>query len=883
MFVAERGVNSSLANNIVTFADEPIQKSDGKSRKSLRFNDLDDSFLGLNEQNNDDVERIARRRSRLLEPHPEVINSPAHDTARRAIASQPVPRTQVGEHYGNCIRLAAENKITYKNAFDLHLIDYMGEMIKKEDFTSFRMASSSLDASAKIYAGRVDAVHQETYKVLTGLGRSDKPSKANRDCSDEDNQAPCESDDYVNDIDGEACGRRKKDRRHISNSKKVIATSLTKIRSKVKGFEADVDPLFQQQAAAYDDGGTVELSLNRLRTRSKFSELLQDSNTPLFDFGDSTSVICCTKSVELYPPIDSRTFEAPLCVAFDNFRFNDDEQSVASIYLDPITPVTIHDDHLANNETAAPPISPPLMDMDDDNNDTAMPLMNGVEDDNDITIVNEGHDKFAGGEGVQVVNAEPEQLQEPTLEGELFVSSLKSMLTAHLENFGHVNDGVLGLWAGPEHWRKKAKRRRLDEFGNAAPFDNEENEVTTVGKSSRTKTAKKSKPTTVEYVGALLDAGENRSRSGFLVRNDWSKELEQYTKDSGKSTILREQNLRLAGERFNILPPSITDARQNIYELFNREVMRNIVDPKITETQENATAQAMAEGGIVPPWLDSQAAAAVAAEDGVHDDDEAGDIDHMPVDEDDDDIAPYDGIFTQQGAIDNIGIVPMEDGMQLVAPPRQVARLEIGYARAAKLINVRHLKSVLWEMIGRDLAASSDRSPPTKKPRPDIDTNEEGTADTSQVKSAQEEYRPTCCFSDILTSLPARVSKNTASELSVAIGLNCLLHLANEKDLFLETGEGCIDLLISQGLSTSELEMISQYQRSSRVGEQRSKKQVSLDRWLENSRLFGQCKAFNLCSFCLCSACAGPMYSPFFCLPLGVACTNDFYFGAKAD
>ncbi|VDO07515.1 unnamed protein product [Rodentolepis nana] len=505
------------------------------------------------------------------------------------------------------------------------------------------------------------------------------------------------------------------------------------------------------------------------------------------------------------------------------------------IHLDPITPVAMNDDHLANNETPAPPVSPPLMDMDDDN-DAVMPFVNGDEDDNDVTIVNEGRDKFAG-DGVQVVNAEPEQLLEPTPEGELFVSSLKSMLTAHLENFGHVNDGVLGLWAGPEHWRKKAKRRRLDEFGNAAPLDNEENAVTTVGKSSRTKSAKKSKPTTVEYIGALLDAGENRSRSGFLVRNDWSKELEQYTKDSGKSTILREQNLRLASERFNILPPSITDARQNIYELFNREVMRNIVDPKITETQENVTAQAMADGGIVPPWLDSQAAAAAAAaEDGAHDDVDTDDVDHMPVDEDDDDIAPYDGIFTQQGAIDNIGTVPMEDGMQLVAPPRQVARLEIGYARAAKLINVRHLKSVLWEMIDRDLTASSDRSPPTKKPRPDIDVDEGcGAAETSQVKSAQEEYRPTCCFSDILASLPSRVSKNTASELSVSIGLNCLLHLANEKDLFLETGEGCIDLLISQGLSISELEMISQYQRSSRVGEQRAKKQVSIDRWLENS------------------------------------------------
>ena len=42
----------------------------------------------------------------------------------------------------------------------------------------WQVASSTLDASAKIYAGRVDAIHSETYKVLTGLGRgADKQEK----------------------------------------------------------------------------------------------------------------------------------------------------------------------------------------------------------------------------------------------------------------------------------------------------------------------------------------------------------------------------------------------------------------------------------------------------------------------------------------------------------------------------------------------------------------------------------------------------------------------------------------------------------------------------------------------------------------------------------
>jgi condensin complex subunit 2 len=62
-------------------------------------------------------------------------------------------------------------KINAKNAFRLHLIDYMTDLVKKKAMNNFQVASSTLDASAKIYAGRVDAVHSETYKMLGSLGR----------------------------------------------------------------------------------------------------------------------------------------------------------------------------------------------------------------------------------------------------------------------------------------------------------------------------------------------------------------------------------------------------------------------------------------------------------------------------------------------------------------------------------------------------------------------------------------------------------------------------------------------------------------------------------------------------------------------------------------
>jgi len=47
---------------------------------------------------------------------------------------------------------------------------------------NWQLASSTLDASAKIYAGRVDAIHTEMYKVLSGLGRGASSSQQMPGC-----------------------------------------------------------------------------------------------------------------------------------------------------------------------------------------------------------------------------------------------------------------------------------------------------------------------------------------------------------------------------------------------------------------------------------------------------------------------------------------------------------------------------------------------------------------------------------------------------------------------------------------------------------------------------------------------------------------------------
>ena len=67
-----------------------------------------------------------------------------------------------------------------KNTWELNLIDYIDDVLDIQahdkdnpELTNFQVASTTLDASAKIYASRVDSVHVRTYKVLGGLSRTE--------------------------------------------------------------------------------------------------------------------------------------------------------------------------------------------------------------------------------------------------------------------------------------------------------------------------------------------------------------------------------------------------------------------------------------------------------------------------------------------------------------------------------------------------------------------------------------------------------------------------------------------------------------------------------------------------------------------------------------
>lgn len=93
-------------------------------------------------------------------------------------AAKPTLSTEaLNNMFERCIKLAAENKITDKNVWDLNLIQHLpsivlaGQQASKSAF-NFQKISGGLDAGVTIYSKRVDHTYKEAFQTLQGKGPS---------------------------------------------------------------------------------------------------------------------------------------------------------------------------------------------------------------------------------------------------------------------------------------------------------------------------------------------------------------------------------------------------------------------------------------------------------------------------------------------------------------------------------------------------------------------------------------------------------------------------------------------------------------------------------------------------------------------------------------
>ncbi|XP_066958009.1 condensin complex subunit 2 isoform X2 [Macrobrachium rosenbergii] len=662
----------------------------------------DDVFMDVPE-NNDEKEKKERQLNRLQQQiQARTFSSPsATPSDRRKSLSSVAGLTnqELSEHYSKCIQLNAENKISVKNAFNLQLIDYMSEMLKRKDsdMNNFQVASCTLDASTKIYAYRVDSVHTDTLKMAGGLGRTQDKEKKDGD------------GEMVEDDRGISKRKPK------TKKKAVIEANLRNINISQFDLEFDVDPLFKKMTSQFDEGSSGRGQfLNTLQLMDDTCQMMLDAETILKFDNDAVPVI--EARIPLAKLSDLR--EKFICPTFSQFEFTKWKVGDQDTFLDNSrmdhNKQEKGNDHRFDVDAVPEPLDDEPYDEEAFGMETAGDILEDGENGTVITVGQGGCHKIP-----------------PLMEA----VHLKDHLSDNPSEYSYFDQHRMMAWAGPQHWRLKP--------------------LSKVKSDTNPEDAKRRKKTfiTLEY---LEDHSINR-----------------FFEQTRKTTKLSHITLKSWSNAKTTLPIDLHYDARNFTKLHGR--------PAIVIRRQSKAA---------------------AVDDSVTDYnyDNPNDRDNYCADMDDaasnygDQTVGYDmtEIFSQ--TVINAPALSAENDKctgnlfdNLVAAPNKVAKINIGYARQAKRIDMKKLKGTMWTML-------SDTS--TNK------ENERGLENQAEINreprdQMEQGYKIT--FNKLFNTLPSKLSAKMTESLSVPLAFIALLHLANEHNLKLNSIGELQDFVISQG------------------------------------------------------------------------------------
>ncbi|KAG8230776.1 hypothetical protein J437_LFUL011339 [Ladona fulva] len=361
-------------------------------------------------ENNDEAEKRERARRTLVEvqlsasprPSPRPSESSRHSFGSIANLNS----VQLAEHFKNCMKLSNENKINAKNAFQLQLIDYMAMMLKRKEseLDNFQVASCTLDASAKIYAYRVDCVHSDAVKMAGSLIRSDNKKKGDD-----------RSDDEEGDRDDEG-GADKPAKKKRVKRRVTVESNLKNLDSKEVDSDFKLDPFFKRMATKFDEGQSGGCHfLANLRVLDETQEIILSSDRSWWRETGGT-----IKSAEV-------------CPSFSNFTFNgwspeNDESAIGGEFgAFGQDQVLGRDAEHAFDINAVPEAI--------ETSDIGMDVDNGPDENTVGTVEVMGFERKQGG--------------KPSWE----LTDLRNVLSLNPQEYSYFKKGI--GWAGPSHWKVK--------------------------------------------------------------------------------------------------------------------------------------------------------------------------------------------------------------------------------------------------------------------------------------------------------------------------------------------------------------------------------------------------------------------------------------------
>ncbi|KAJ6145289.1 hypothetical protein N7470_009184 [Penicillium chermesinum] len=656
------------------------------------------------------------------------------DVNGRAVT--PMKRVPILANFEEWMKMATDNKINANNSWNFALIDYFHDMslLKEGDGVNFQKASCTLDGCVKIYTSRVDSVATETGKLLSGLADSRDKRARDTDADGEDGDEDEEGED----------GAPRKSRKKTRSHEATLAPSFASLQLKKFELEFAVDPLFKKASADFDEGGAKGLLLNHLAIDS-FGRIVFDSSDDAVDdsaktaegdqqesgdgesqgenqtpapqppatdsFEDDTEIDLASLATQFFPDLD-RLGEQDICPSLKNFDLGDPSGSL------DIPLLKAPEDWRQDKNNEGDVEDPSGIMLDDDN-------AVGFDDDASLAGFDLSDDAGFGDGGeawareaalepmlkVHRVDDDADGDEDMDNEDAYAISMSHQPSKQDHENILSYFDNALQKnWAGPEHW----KIRKIKETTAATTKD-------------APKQKKEKEPFEIDF-GAPLDpalaeliytpASSNSAIS--LPKTQWKTKGHNLLPDDkhfNSRNLLRlflkpkarMGSKKLLGRRANTRRPEQTTGNGDMDEAF-------WANHKVEENDEEGVAGAYDANFFA-------------------DDDGLAFPNGMDLDDDDDNLPfadaremlspPTDGRpVTSSGEPGNqtgltallnmVGATPGRNGAggygsQLVTQGGRRARPDyVNYARVAKKVDVRRLKTEMWKGMGERLIAATE-------------------------------------------------------------------------------------------------------------------------------------------------------------------------------
>ena len=614
------------------------------------------------------------------------------------------------------IKLASENKITAKNTWSLALIDHLSDLVKTEkdedNNTNFQKASCTLDAGVKIYASRVDSVHTETFKVLGGLSRSAQAQPQDEEGDGEEGEEGGEGGGGEDGEGGAKEGGKKGRRGGAPTLEAPEAHTSTQLESAVV-----VDPLFHKTSAQFDEGGAKGLLMHALSVHRGCDTVFDSDEVP--DYGGLTApggdtplgdiVLDCSA---LAPALARAQAALGGAAGFAGLRFTPALRSLEALM--PGAPRRTAAEAAAAPEAPVVDVTaaaaawadgglfscPPAAEehatsatMFEDDMYTGGDFGGGGFDDDDDEEDSGWHNENAA----PAVGA----AQGPGGRFRLGNTGVLEWVAA-----GGAEAVTRHAWAGASHWRFRTAPAAPGSGDAAAGGEN--------GDAAG---------------GAATAKGRKAKKGPFTI--DFTAQLPTLDEALFAPPKSKKESTTLVGERTpadTLLPADLRYTARQLTRLF--------LKPDASPASFGAGADARDDAPAGGP--DADAAGAYDDDDG----DAGGWGDDGGGWAGEDDTGGY------AGPVGDSGAAAQESG--LLSAPRRVEKIQVKYARSAKVVDVRALKAALWNGLQAGATRSKDGS---------------------------------VSFGDLLEGVTAACGAGALDDISVHMAFICVLHLANEHGL----------------------------------------------------------------------------------------------------